>query len=104
MDKLGQIRRLRWKERLLISKNAKFESDLLKTKEDTAHPSHEILQMFVWWVGCYTAVFSVVMQRSSPGGALRDDTKNGCVADYMVGGTNLPQWPPQKQLNSIVTV
>ena len=27
---------------------------------------------------CYTSVFSVVMQR----GALRDDTKNGCVADY----------------------
>ena len=38
------------------------------------------------------------------GGALRDDTKNGCVADDMVGGTNLPQWPAQKQLNSIVTV
>ena len=33
---------------------------------------------------CYTAVFSVVTKRSSPleGGALRDDTKNGCVADY----------------------
>ena len=38
---------------------------------------------------CYTAVFSVVTQRSSPppnsrwwGGALRDDSKNGCVADY----------------------
>ena len=32
---------------------------------------------------CYTGVFSVVTQRSSPlwGGALRDDTKNGCVAD-----------------------
>ena len=35
---------------------------------------------------CYTAVFSVVTQRSSPqggreGGALRDNTKNGCVAD-----------------------
>ena len=32
---------------------------------------------------CYTAVFSVVTQRSSPlwGGALRDDTKNCCVAD-----------------------
>ena len=29
---------------------------------------------------CYTAVFSVVTQCSSPG-ALRDDTKNGCVAD-----------------------
>ena len=35
---------------------------------------------------CYTAVFSVVTQRSSPqgrGGALGDDTKNGCVADYL---------------------
>ena len=30
---------------------------------------------------CYTAVFCVVTQRSSPG-ALRDDTKNGCLADY----------------------
>ena len=30
---------------------------------------------------CYTAVFSVVTQRSSWGGALRDDAKNGCVAD-----------------------
>ena len=34
---------------------------------------------------CYTAVFSVVTERSSPlGGALRDDTKNGWVADYMI--------------------
>ena len=33
-------------------------------------------------VVCYTAVFSVVTQRSSWGGTLRDDTKNGCVADY----------------------
>ena len=33
-------------------------------------------------VVCYTAIFSVVTQRSSWGGALRDDTKNGCVADY----------------------
>ena len=33
-------------------------------------------------VVCYTAVFSVVTQLSSPG-ALRDDTKNGCVADYI---------------------
>ena len=29
---------------------------------------------------CYTAVFSVVTQRW--GGALRDDSKNDCVADY----------------------
>ena len=35
-------------------------------------------------VVCYTAVFSVVMQRSSQ--ALRDDTKNGCVADYRKWG------------------
>ena len=29
------------------------------------------------------AVFSIVTQRSSPGGgALRDDTKNGCEGDY----------------------
>ena len=33
-------------------------------------------------VVCYTAVFSVVKQRSLWGGALRDDTKNGYVADY----------------------
>ena len=30
---------------------------------------------------CYTAVFCVYTQRSPPG-ALRDDTKNGFVADY----------------------
>ena len=30
---------------------------------------------------CYTGVFSVVTQCSFWGGALRDDTKNGCVAD-----------------------
>ena len=36
---------------------------------------------------CYAAVFSVVTQRSSPQrGALRDDTKNGCVADYVITG------------------
>ena len=34
MDKLGKIRRHHWKERLKISKSAKFESDLLKTNED----------------------------------------------------------------------
>ena len=31
---------------------------------------------------CYTAVFSVVTQYSSWEETLRDDTKNGCVADY----------------------
>ena len=37
-------------------------------------------------VVCYTAVFIVVTQHSSPvGGALLDDLKNGCVADYECG-------------------
>ena len=30
---------------------------------------------------CYTAAFSVITQR-----ALRDDAKNGCVADYATTG------------------
>ena len=29
-------------------------------------------------LACYAAVFSVLTQRSLRGGALRDDTKNGC--------------------------
>ena len=48
MDKLGKIRRHHWKERLKINKIAKFESDLLKTNEDIASYSREILQTFVW--------------------------------------------------------
>ena len=35
---------------------------------------------------CYTAVFSVVTQW---GRALRDDTKNGCVADYEIVAPSL---------------
>ena len=38
--------------------------------------------VFVRNLFCYTAVFSVLTQRSLQGGALRDDTRNGCVADY----------------------
>ena len=41
MDQFGQIRRHHWKERLKISKIAKFESD---THEDTAPQSCENLQ------------------------------------------------------------
>ena len=33
---------------------------------------------------CYTAVSSAVTQRSSTQRALRDDTKNGCVTDYLL--------------------
>ena len=48
---------------------------------------HTGFQYTLLLVVCYTAVFRVVTQRSSPleGGALRDDTKNGCVADYLIG-------------------
>ena len=48
-DHLGKIRQHGWKEPRKISKVAKFENDLLKTKEDIAPQSREILQMFVWW-------------------------------------------------------
>ena len=56
---------------------------------------------------CYSAVFSVVTQRSSPlGGALRDDTKNGFAADYMIplliptsspGSSRFPIWRRQER-------
>ena len=49
MDKLGKIRRHHWKKHLMISQIAQFESDLLKTDEDTASQSRQILQPFVWW-------------------------------------------------------
>ena len=48
MDKLGKIRQLHWKERLEISKIAKFENDLLKTNKDIAT---QVLHTFVWWGG-----------------------------------------------------
>ena len=48
MDKLRKIRQLRGKERLKIGKNAKFEIDLLKSNEDMALQSREILRTFVW--------------------------------------------------------
>ena len=49
MDKFGKIRPHHWKQRLKISKSAKFESDLLKANEGTAAQSREILQTFVCW-------------------------------------------------------
>ena len=49
MDQLGKIRQLYWKERLKICRTAKFQSDLLKTNEDVAPQSRQILQTFAWW-------------------------------------------------------
>ena len=50
-------------------------------------------------VVCYTAVCSVVTQRSSPlGGALRDDTKNGCAADYAQCGFAAKTLPCQRTI------
>ena len=48
MDKFWKIGPHHWKEHLKITKIAKFESDLLKTNEDTAPQSRETLQTFVW--------------------------------------------------------
>ena len=47
---LGKIRRQHLKERLKISKIAKFESDLVKAGDDITPQSSKILQTFVWWV------------------------------------------------------
>ena len=44
---------------------------------------------------CYTAVFSVVTQRW--GGALRDDTKNGCVTRKRTSSTGRYGAPPQER-------
>ena len=51
MDKLRNIRRHHWKERLKIADIAKFESNLLKTNEEIAPRRCEILQTSVWWGG-----------------------------------------------------
>ena len=48
MDQSRKIRRHHWIERLKINKIAKFQSDLLKTNDNTAPQSCKILQMFVW--------------------------------------------------------
>ena len=58
MDKLTKIRPHHWKERLKISKSAKFESDLLKINEDINPQSREILQTLVWWGGGTNLPFS----------------------------------------------
>ena len=46
-DVAAKIRQHGWKEHLHIHKVAKFENDLLKTREDLAPQSRRILQMFV---------------------------------------------------------
>ena len=50
---------------------------------DRKHRKHDVrvISSIASHVVCYTAVFSDVTQQW--GGALRDDTKNGCVADYL---------------------
>ena len=51
MDQLGKILQHYWKERLKISRTVKFQSDLLKTNEDIAPQSRQVLQTFAWWGG-----------------------------------------------------
>ena len=61
-----------------VTKGARLPSLNLKKMRDCSQSALKIV--------CYTAVFSVVTQR---GGALRDDTENGCVADYFEDGSFL---------------
>ena len=51
MDKLEEIRRHHWKERLTINKIAKFKSDTSLASEGIALQSCENLETFVWWGG-----------------------------------------------------
>ena len=51
MDKLEEIRRHHWKERLKINKIAKFKSDTSLASEGIALQSCENLETFVWWGG-----------------------------------------------------
>ena len=44
MDKLRKIRRHLWKEHPKINKIAKFESDLVKTNEEIAPETREIVK------------------------------------------------------------
>ena len=49
MEQLGKIRQHYWKERLKMSKIAKFESDTSLASEDPAPQSRESLQAPVVW-------------------------------------------------------
>ena len=44
---------MRWKERLKISKIARFESDLMKTNEDIAPQSHLDINLFFYYYYYY---------------------------------------------------
>ena len=71
----------------LIGVEVEQETSAPPPKKNPGSAPVEDLRMLFWrsksTLVCYTAVFSVVTQRSSSlwGGALRDDTKKGCVAD-----------------------
>ena len=76
-DQLGNIRQRGWIERLKISKVDKFESDLLKTNENIATQSRDILQTFVWWE---PSSFSTPLP--PPPTTLRRTTNVGKIRDF----------------------
>jgi len=80
MGQLGKIRRHQWKERLEISKIAKFESDTFLSER--RYNSAKFRKFTDITVG------GKFLPPTKWGGALRDDSKTGCVADY----------PPYKRL------
>ena len=69
-----------FKERLKISRDAKFERDLWKTNTDIVPQSRRNLQAFVWWVGSITSRCS----------GKRPDPGDGGNRAYMVGGKFVP--------------
>ena len=66
-----------------VKKGANFQTSFCAVKSSIDYCARENVRVSVKCLVCYTAVFSVVTQ-CSWGGALRDDTKNGCVADYKI--------------------
>ena len=69
---------------------APFPRSLLLNRTETlatrAMADREGSVALCYGVVSLAAVFSIATQRSSPqGGALRDDTKNGCEGDYATG-------------------
>ena len=77
-----------WTVQLLCKRWVTHANPVYKTAVLWGHENLVILLWSAWFaVVSLAAVLSVVTQHSSPqrreGGALRDDTKNGCEGDYM---------------------
>ena len=92
--RVTRLSKLPWEEPAFITHFLTKRDKLLHEKQNVG----SAFSMAWSPEACYAAVFNVVTQRSSPGGgALRDDTKNGCVADWV---TRLA-WPTFLHANTL---